>query len=715
MMNLLQQPTTGYILNWDSKFSTFFWICCGVLFLGMLWMVPHYGSSGDEIFQYLYGKMVFDYYTTFGHNRDALESEMTTQYMLRNYGGLFDGLAEALSRLIKPHDVFKLRHYLNILFAFPAFVFGGLIAKEITGRWRAAVLGLFVLLLTPRFWGECFNNPKDIPFAMTMLFFTWALIRWLQRIDVPGWRYSWPLALSVMLGISTRPGGILFIMYFLFFALLFLLKRQQKKLWKITCWHILIVCAVGYLGGCLFWPYALENPVLHPYKSLKLMAKYPAWSHLLFEGKFEYIPLLPRYYGIKMLLITLPLFVISGFALTIIAWFRSRNNSPLRTYLPVLLFMVLFPFLFMLIRGSFLYDGVRHLLFIIALISVAAAIGIDQFFVLMDSRKLILHSFLVSITILAFLPLRFMVRNHPYEYTYFNEFIGGLAGAFSYYETDYYMHSVKKAYEWLVENQSIQLKNAPDSTTLTTDCGAQILYNYSKANPAPFRIIYEGFSTQNQSDWDYGIFISRFMDGPALRSGYWPGNGKVIYEVKADGVPLCIVLKNDQFRYGFKAWKAQEKGDFDRSVFWGRKAAKMYPNDLEIWSNLSRAYLAMNKPEDAAIASSKAFSLSSDNNVTVYYAAEIAFRLNNIPEAKRIYQNYLKRYPHSSMAWLGLAQALAMEGDIPRAETSFWRGYLIDTGDQYRIYKVLAAIARKKGFAPQALIYEDMARKTYPY
>ncbi len=697
----------------ERRARTAFWALCALLFVGMLWMVPQYGSSGDEVFQYLYGKMVYDYYATFGHNRAVLESELSKVYMLRNYGGLFDGLATLLTILFKPKDAFLLRHYLNIFFSFPAFVFAGLLAKEITGKWRTAIAALVLLVLTPRFWGECFNNPKDIPFAMAMLFFAWAMVRWLKRLGKLLWKDSAIVACSILLGISTRPGGILFLFYFLFFAAIAVYRKGLFAQWKAFAKHIVFICAAGYMGGCLCWPYALENPVLHPFRSLKLMAKYPAWSHLLFEGRYEFIPYLPHYYGVKMLLITLPLLLVTGLLLSLFFAFRRIENTDLRRYLPALLFMVLFPFLFMLVRGSALYDGVRHLLFITGLITVSAAIGLDNLWHLARRKTVWAVLFLSGFLLMLYSPLRFMLLNHPYEYTYFNETVGGLPGAYSLYETDYYMHSVKAAYNWLLSAKKEEILAAGDSLTLTSDCYAQLFYNYSKVTPARLRLIDEGFSTQNRADWDYGIFISRFLDSPALRSGYWPAAAKVIYEVKADGVPLCVVLKNDPERLGWKAWKAQEKGRFDTAVFWGRKAAEKYPKDLEIWSNLARSYLSLNQLSNAAWASDQAMKLSSDNNVSVYYAGEIAFRQGNIVRAKMLYSNYLKRYPKLSMTWLGLAQAQAMLGDLQAAEKNFWQGYLIDTGDTYRIYKILSIIAQKKGDYSQQLLFERLAFRNY--
>ena len=40
-----------------------------------------------------------------------------------------------------------------------------------------------------------------------------------------------------------------------------------------------------------------------------------------------------------------------------------------------------------------------------------------------------------------------IIQLHPYEYTYYNSFIGGTSGAFRQYETDYWLTCYKEAVE----------------------------------------------------------------------------------------------------------------------------------------------------------------------------------------------------------------------------------------------------------------------------
>lgn len=432
---------------------------------------------------------------------------------------------------------------------------------------------------------------------------------------------------------------------------------------------------------------------------------------VLFEGRIMPSPVLPRYYAFKMLLITMPLIGVAGMLCSLFSYRRSVDA--IKWKLLLLHLFIAIPLLGIIVRGSVFYDGVRHLLFLVAFLSLSAAIGIEWLIFRASTKRVVKILAGVGSLLLAFSPLGFMVRNHPFEYTYYNKTVGGLKGAYGYYETDYYNYSVKQAYEWLLVHEADAIRRSTDSLKLASGCYNQLYYNYTQSRPSRLRLVDENFATQNRAEWDYGIFISRYLDGPAIQNGYWPAQAKVIYQVKADGVPLCVVLKNDQQQFGYKAYRAKISRNYGAATIYARMAVQQYPNDLEIWSDMARCYLMLNKLDSARWASDAALALSGDNNVSVYYAGEIAFRQGDVPRALTVYSNFLKRYPHLAMTWLGLAQAQALAGDLHAARRSFWKGVLINMEDRYRMYRVLETIAGKCGLPDQARTFAALAEAHY--
>jgi hypothetical protein len=93
------------------------------------------------------------------------------------------------------------------------------------------------------------------------------------------------------------------------------------------------------------------------------------------------------------------------------------------------------PVAYALIRRPAMYDGLRHFLFILPPIFIFTG------FVFEFLIDYITSLWLCAALILALLlPGIFsIVQLHPYQYTYYNSFIGGTKGASRQYETDYWL------------------------------------------------------------------------------------------------------------------------------------------------------------------------------------------------------------------------------------------------------------------------------------
>jgi hypothetical protein len=102
---------------------------------------------------------------------------------------------------------------------------------------------------------------------------------------------------------------------------------------------------------------------------------------------------------------------------------------------------------YVLFRRPTMYDGIRHFLFILPPIFIFAGLTFE----FLAAR---LPSWLyASAVLLVLLPgIAGLIRLHPYEYTYYNSFIGGTGQAFRQYETDYWLTCYKGAVETLNRN-----------------------------------------------------------------------------------------------------------------------------------------------------------------------------------------------------------------------------------------------------------------------
>jgi hypothetical protein len=194
------------------------------------------------------------------------------------------------------------------------------------------------------------------------------------------------------------------------------------------------------------WPYLWENPPVRFLQVFQFMSDNPTVLPVLFSDQLYRAYELPRRYLSFYLFFTLtevtwPLFLIGLFA----AYRKLKNNQ--QYWIPTLLMAAWFliPFLYAVIRRPPDFDGMRHFLFILPPIFIFMGFAFELLFDKIKQQW-------VNIALVAVLlapGMVGMVQLHPYEYTYYNVFIGGTSGAFRHYETDYWLTCYKEAVEQL--------------------------------------------------------------------------------------------------------------------------------------------------------------------------------------------------------------------------------------------------------------------------
>jgi hypothetical protein len=124
-----------------------------------------------------------------------------------------------------------------------------------------------------------------------------------------------------------------------------------------------------------------------------------------------------------------------------------------------------------------MYDGFRHFQFILPPVFIFTGFAFEFLFekfrrVSAPSLASWLYAGL-AVVILA--PgLIAIAQLHPYEYTYYNSFVGGTSGAFRNYETDFWLTCYKEAVE--------ELNNSESPTNLFVHREAYIADYYASAN-----------------------------------------------------------------------------------------------------------------------------------------------------------------------------------------------------------------------------------------
>ncbi len=417
-----------------------------------------YGVTWDEDVHNWYGIFVLDYYRSlFGDTRSFRFGD------LYNYGAAFD-LTAALFNKISPFGTYETRHLLNGLVGV-----AGVVGAWKLGRWlagpRAGFLAAVFLLLTPNYYGQMFNNPKDVPFAAGMVWAIYYLMRLIPLLPRP------PLALAAKLGLATglalgvRVGGLLILGYvglaLVLFALWQALETRRWGRGASTFWigmgrGFLPMLLVAYPVMLVFWPWAQQSPLLNPVRALLYFSHEVFPWRTLFAGRYVAATDLPWNYLPTYIALALPelvlLLVVAAPVMAVVTLRRGVRLLPrdATLQLAVLGFAIVFPVAYAVAVKAVLFDGMRHFIFVLPLIAALAAVVAErvlQAAAAWSYRRLVYAAFglygLVHVGVMAML--------HPDEYVYYNGFIGGVEGAAGLFKLDYWANSYAEAVAGLEE------------------------------------------------------------------------------------------------------------------------------------------------------------------------------------------------------------------------------------------------------------------------
>lgn len=160
---------------------------------------------------------------------------------------------------------------------------------------------------------------------------------------------------------------------------------------------------------------------------------------------------LPRRYFPVMLTITLteptwPLFLF-GLYTTSVNFFRQKVDR-IKMFTLFLWFGMVFLLLITINPPN--SDGYRHYLFILPPVFLFAGFALNK--ILAVVKNLWGKSAVIMVILLP--ALWNNVALHPYQYTYYNSFVGGTEGAFRRFETDYWLTCYKESMDELNQTTS---------------------------------------------------------------------------------------------------------------------------------------------------------------------------------------------------------------------------------------------------------------------
>jgi len=295
-------------------------------------------------------------------------------------------------------------------------------------------------------------------------------------------------------------------------------------LWKSgrkTGLTIAIYALIAIMAMYLTWPYLWPDPIGRFIETVQIMAQHPWPGTVLFNSVTYAANGLPASYMPILLAIQLtePVWVLFAIGLAVAIYGSVKRRTESRELLALMLVWFLLPLATFVIVRPTMYDNFRQSFFIVPPIFFMTGLAFEQI------RKPVLQRALIALVVLP--GLIASVKLHPYEYIYYNQFVGGVNNAVDQFELDYWGTSYREAAQELN-------RIAPSNANVWVDGPAHILETYARAD---FHL-YSAYEADRADHYDAVVTLARYDQEKTS----FP-DASIVYAVARDGAVLTVIKK----------------------------------------------------------------------------------------------------------------------------------------------------------------------------
>jgi hypothetical protein len=288
------------------------------------------------------------------------------------------------------------------------------------------------------------------------------------------------------------------------------LRTKGKQIIPALTMYAIVALMAAYIS----WPYLWMNPIPRFFESLREMSLYPWLGGVVFNGTLYQSANLPISYLPTLLAIQL---TEPAWLLSIAGWVAAvMDKSKKRTLVEVSLLWFVIPLFAFIVLRIALYDNFRQILFILPPIFLMAGVAFEAI------KNVKWQAALIALSLLP--GVLGIVSLHPYEYIYYNQFVGGVNSRF---ETDYWATSYREAAEY------VNSAAAPNAN-IWVEGPAQLFSLFAREDLK----IYSTGETERAESYEYVVTIARY----GFENSVYPG-AKIVHEIKRNGVVLTVIKK----------------------------------------------------------------------------------------------------------------------------------------------------------------------------
>ncbi len=500
--------------------------------LGQTWDEGHLSKQGQITLNYLFSLGRID------------------EYIFRReyYSPIYYSLKYLFLQSFPIKYQFEVNHLFNLSFSIGAIFGITQVCKELFNR-KVAKITFIVLFLFPAFHGHMSFNSKDTIIAFCHVWIFYSFIKYLKnqsKIKSSNYFYKIGVLSAIGTGINLFFFGsliplFLFIFYDIFFGKKICIRNFKKK--KLFL-DILKSFLIFYFLLVLFWIDTHQNIFILPFKFFIEWSFSDLWRgypYMLLNGEYFIYKDIPKSYLLINFIYKSPEYFLISYIIFIILFVSYRDfflkSFSIFYYKLILIFiMIFYPFVLLYLTPFSIYDGFRHVLWMIPYTCIIPALSI---YFLLENIKLKFSKFLVSLKsiLFAYFLINFLSLT-PYHYTYLNILNGKSENHNQKFENDYWGSSIKE----LIYKTNLN-KN---SKIIFTSCGI------AEFN-AKFYLEKAGFSNFSFEDLENSEFIimtnrSTFIkeninSSKNVTNCFKKFSGSDVTQVKRNGVILSVIRK----------------------------------------------------------------------------------------------------------------------------------------------------------------------------
>ncbi len=501
------------------------------------------GLTWDEDFLiYMQGKRTAEYLLSLGRIDEDIfrgayysPSYYTLKYMLINIFPLQFRV--------------EVSYLINLFFSF-LVILGTKKFVELLFNKEVGKIVFLILFFYPAFFGHMAFNSKDTIIALCHIWIFYLLLDYIKKGNLKKNSannfYLIGLLAAIGSGINMFFLGSMLSVALIVFVEIFFTKIILSKNFylKIFFKHILKSFLVFYFVLILFWIDTHPDILTLPFKIFYewvfggLMRGYP---FMLFDGNHYVFTDIPKSYLFENLLFRSPEYFLISYVLFFLIFFSIKffkNNFKQFNYkITIILIMILNPFIIVFLTPFSIYDGLRHVLWLIPYFCIIPSLVIYYLYKNIDLIKIRFISGIMFFLIIFFLFNFF--RLTPYQYTYLNIFSGNNKDHVNKFENDYWGSSISKLIKKFNLNK--------EEKFIYTVCGLnrEAVEIYLKKEG------YFNTSMVSYDKADYIIMINRATlkkntkeyKSKNVTNCYAKHPGKNVIEIKRNNVVLSVLRK----------------------------------------------------------------------------------------------------------------------------------------------------------------------------